>query len=485
MQVPAFLLWLIFCYDFTQIKRLKVNSMIKIKFLEKLKSKRAVSMIAVILGLTIGAVVTIPITKWVIGLNAAIHKNADDMTVISVAYDQWNRIIHEGYEKALGKANTTETLDNIMGGRFTAKIEYGKRGLPQSDGSCRPASGTELTQAEEECLPTTISVYRKGESIPAYISSPTLVSSDDESLPYGTILPYVGNVDEIPIGWALCDGTNDTPDLRGRVLQGYDAGGEVREFKEAGLPNITGRVSGNLRPQQWGGAFKVGGNGPQGNRTSGDGGWFYFDASWSNPIYGNSNTVQPPAYTVMYIMRVKGKSSASDNPQIHRDEYYTKEQIDNLLKHYVGNQSWNSGTMELGYNGKSIDAYFNGERVPLGEEENTDPELFSDDGGYYKFPNGLIMQWGIVYARDFLDYCAPSKDCNFFKTEFPIPFPNKVLSATGTIFYPDSIAGEMTLYISKWDNHGMSGLIDHPNNYWTMSTAYPNDGGVSWFAIGY
>jgi hypothetical protein len=30
----------------------------------------------------------------------------------------------------------------------------------------------------------------------------------------------------------------------------------------------------------------------------------YFDASRSNAIYGKSNTVQPPAYTVYYIMRV-------------------------------------------------------------------------------------------------------------------------------------------------------------------------------------
>ena len=29
-----------------------------------------------------------------------------------------------------------------------------------------------------------------------------------------------------------------------------------------------------------------------------------FDASRSNPIYGNSDTVQPPAYVVYYIMRV-------------------------------------------------------------------------------------------------------------------------------------------------------------------------------------
>lgn len=33
--------------------------------------------------------------------------------------------------------------------------------------------------------------------------------------------------------------------------------------------------------------------------------WMNFNASWSSPVYGNSDTVQPKSYTVYYIMRVK------------------------------------------------------------------------------------------------------------------------------------------------------------------------------------
>ena len=36
----------------------------------------------------------------------------------------------------------------------------------------------------------------------------------------GTILIYSGDVDKIPKGWALCDGNNDTPDLRNRFIIG-------------------------------------------------------------------------------------------------------------------------------------------------------------------------------------------------------------------------------------------------------------------------
>ena len=32
------------------------------------------------------------------------------------------------------------------------------------------------------------------------------------------IIPYYGEIVNIPQGWLLCDGTNGTPDLRGKVL---------------------------------------------------------------------------------------------------------------------------------------------------------------------------------------------------------------------------------------------------------------------------
>lgn len=38
----------------------------------------------------------------------------------------------------------------------------------------------------------------------------------------GFIIDYSGRLDQIPIGWALCDGGNGTPDLRGRFVVSYD-----------------------------------------------------------------------------------------------------------------------------------------------------------------------------------------------------------------------------------------------------------------------
>lgn len=39
----------------------------------------------------------------------------------------------------------------------------------------------------------------------------------------GTIIPWCGESERIPDGWAVCDGTNGTPDLRDRFIYGAEA----------------------------------------------------------------------------------------------------------------------------------------------------------------------------------------------------------------------------------------------------------------------
>lgn len=92
------------------------------------------------------------------------------------------------------------------------------------------------------------------------------------------------------------------PNMTGRVLQG----GETVKSVEAGLPNIKGSFSGHLLgyqvdSTQSNGAFYVTGHS---ERQAEGGGWanmpiFNFDAGKSNPIYGASDTVQPPALSLI------------------------------------------------------------------------------------------------------------------------------------------------------------------------------------------
>lgn len=152
--------------------------------------------------------------------------------------------------------------------------------------------------------------------------------------PIGTVITFAGNV-TIPKGYLLCDGsaisratyanlfnvigttygsgdgttTFNLPNLTDKFIQGSNTAGTA---KEAGLPNITGELktdyigliaanaSGKDSLQYL--SADVSTNMPWGGSSNVSRG-IYFNASYSNSIYGNSDTVQPPALTMRYIIK--------------------------------------------------------------------------------------------------------------------------------------------------------------------------------------
>lgn len=102
--------------------------------------------------------------------------------------------------------------------------------------------------------------------------------------------------------------TFNVPNLIDRFPMG--ASGSIGQFVEAGLPNILGGLThwdGTITPYG-GGAFYD--NTTQGSSKNGKKGqhdhrgYVAFDASRSDPIYGNSNTVQPPAVRLLPCVHV-------------------------------------------------------------------------------------------------------------------------------------------------------------------------------------
>lgn len=63
------------------------------------------------------------------------------------------------------------------------------------------------------------------------------VSGGGNSIPTGVICMWSGSADAIPSGWALCDGTNNTPDLRGRFIVG--AGDAYSVGDTGGTESVT------------------------------------------------------------------------------------------------------------------------------------------------------------------------------------------------------------------------------------------------------
>ena len=100
--------------------------------------------------------------------------------------------------------------------------------------------------------------------------------------------------------WKYGNGDGSTtmvlPDYRNRFIEGSD----TPSAKAPGLPEIEGSISFASYQQSANGAFSFTSTGQQSPASGNNlGGRFNFAASKSNPIYGNSDTVQPASITLI------------------------------------------------------------------------------------------------------------------------------------------------------------------------------------------
>ena len=75
------------------------------------------------------------------------------------------------------------------------------------------------------------------------------------NIPTGGIIMWSGSIATIPSGWALCDGTNSTPDLRNRFIVGAHSGAGTGTSATAGpgFNASTGALNANYTPGNSGG----------------------------------------------------------------------------------------------------------------------------------------------------------------------------------------------------------------------------------------
>lgn len=128
-------------------------------------------------------------------------------------------------------------------------------------------------------------------------------SSSNDGLPVGSIIIWSGTADNIPSGWHICDGTDNTPDLTDKFVLGAgtthnvgDTGGEethtltVEEMPEHNH-NMLGWTESNKGYPNTQPTVQKGGDGSETVHTLWEGG----DQPHNN---------MPPYYTLCYIMKV-------------------------------------------------------------------------------------------------------------------------------------------------------------------------------------
>lgn len=123
--------------------------------------------------------------------------------------------------------------------------------------------------------------------------------------PIGSV--YITTANTCPLS-TLISGSTWELVSSGRVLQGADSGHSAGTTIEAGLPNVKGKFgawesnASHLVAND--GPFKTVNN-VSGGEQNGNGRWITteMDLSIANSIYGNSTTVQPPAYVVNIYRR--------------------------------------------------------------------------------------------------------------------------------------------------------------------------------------
>ena len=128
-------------------------------------------------------------------------------------------------------------------------------------------------------------------------------------------------------GKFVYDSVNNTvrlPKITG-ITEGTTDVTALGDLVEAGLPNITGTMTASGwklgRPALTGAFYREDTGGDRPSYGSSGGSDWYFDASRSNPIYGNSTTVQPQTIKAFYYIVIA--TATKTNIQVDIDEIAT------------------------------------------------------------------------------------------------------------------------------------------------------------------
>ena len=155
-----------------------------------------------------------------------------------------NKITLQAHQFASDKA------EFLKSETYSSLASQGKKAVPGSLYYDEVTVGKETAMPSNQNIkekPCRVNVYYGDESIPRATLSFNRysVSQNESSIPKGTILPWYGKSSDIPEGFALCDGTKGTPDLRNRFLVGAGSNYALGDTGGEDQVTLTGTQIGN------------------------------------------------------------------------------------------------------------------------------------------------------------------------------------------------------------------------------------------------
>ena len=121
-------------------------------------------------------------------------------------------------------------------------------------------------------------------------------------LPVGTIMPWYSKDGVVPSGWAICDGSKGTPDLRSKFLRGGSSLGDVGSTGGMEKFTIPGSTL-TVYASGWDGHLTKSPNGgPHQNQSWGNKRWHRLRSKGQIPKIEFETA--PPYVTVLFIMKL-------------------------------------------------------------------------------------------------------------------------------------------------------------------------------------
>lgn len=252
------------------------------------------------------------------------------LTQAAINSTSTNKITLQAQQYAASKA------DIVKATKYDELAAQNKTVISNSDGFYDEVSVSAESEypgnsniSQRECI---IRVYKDSEALPR--SSLKLmrysVSTEASSVPQGSIIPWYGDKANIPDGFALCDGTKGTPDLRDRFLVGAGStyslgakGGEaMHKLVGAELPSqsvdLKGWIPIGFRLRHYSEHLKWTKN--LGDTTSNSLGRYTIE---TENFRINSDNAGGPSYTYVYYSPISSVFSlGNDQPHENRPPYY-------------------------------------------------------------------------------------------------------------------------------------------------------------------